>query len=180
MNDKERYEFYKAHGICVICGQETAKKTSVRCSKCAATVAGYERIKYHSMEEEEEERKEKLKKDTQRIKSTREQRKAAGLCTTCGKHPPKEGRLQCEACLARYRRYCEKSRRKRGVLPKDMIFNKSRCCRCMREVPLVSGKKMCPECYKKAVHAMEIARAHGQGGWKSQNFVFSKAERKDW
>lgn len=155
MYDKERYEFYKAHGICVICGQETAKKTSVKCGKCTATSVDYARIKYHSMAEEE--KKEKLKKDVQRIKSTREQRKVAGLCTTCGKRPPKEGRLQCEACLARYRGYCEKSRRKRGVLPKDMVFDKSRCCRCMREVPLVSGKKMCPECYKKAVKQMENA-----------------------
>ena len=48
----------------------------------------------------------------------------------------------------------------------------------MREVPLVSGKKMCPECYKKAVHAMKIARAHGQGGWKSQNFVFGKVTKE--
>lgn len=156
MYDKERYEFYKAHGICVICGQETAKKTSAKCGKCTATSADYARIKYHSMAEEE--RKEKLKKDVQRIKLTREQRKAAGLCTTCGKRPPKEGRLQCETCSARYKRYNEKSRRKRGVLPKDMVFNGSRCCRCMREVPLVSGKKMCPECYKKACKGMEKAR----------------------
>lgn len=37
---------------------------------------------------------------------------------------------------------------------------------------------MCPECYKKAVHAMKIARAHGQGGWKSQNFVFGKVTKE--
>lgn len=42
-------------------------------------------------------------KDSKRLKTLREQRKAAGVCAQCGKRPPAPGLVTCEQCLERER-----------------------------------------------------------------------------
>ena len=46
-------------------------------------------------------------------KRRREQYKAEGLCSKCGKNPPEEGRLQCTDCLVRNRIYKMMARMKK-------------------------------------------------------------------
>lgn len=88
---KERYHWYKAHGICVNCGQTWAEPGRVMCAVCARKNAASQR---------------KHDPDGTRhaayVDALRASRKAAGLCFECGK--PLDGpSTLCMKCLARRR-----------------------------------------------------------------------------
>ena len=72
-------------------------------------------------------------------------------------------------------RHMEK-RRENGALPRYMFGDGYHCVTCGKDID--NGKKQCDECYSKSVHALEIARANIQGGWKNQDFVFGSGEKK--
>lgn len=44
---RERYYWYKEHGICVSCGQEEAAPGKVRCEECAMKAAAWARAAYY-------------------------------------------------------------------------------------------------------------------------------------
>ena len=84
---KERYDWYKAHGICTTCGRRYAEPGHVRCKECETQIAIC-----HAKSREH--RKELAKK-------RRQERIAAGICTECGRRKATEGMRMCPICRAR-------------------------------------------------------------------------------
>ena len=93
----------RAAGICVHCGKVPAAEGGATCAPCAEKRRARERVRYA-----------KAKADGQlyggrrvatcwrigreRSRKRDETRRAAGLCTACGKRPPVEGGSTCEPC----------------------------------------------------------------------------------
>lgn len=78
---KEYYDFYKAHGVCVTCGQEKAEKGHVRCWRCLI----YRREKALESRNKcsEEKRQDFLSVQREKAAIARAERKEKGLCPNC-------------------------------------------------------------------------------------------------
>lgn len=88
---KERYQWYKAHGICANCGRTWAEPGRVLCAECARKKAASKR-RYDP----------DGTRRTAYVDALRAERRAAGLCIDCGK--PLDGlHTRCSQCLARMR-----------------------------------------------------------------------------
>lgn len=85
----ERYYHYKAAGICVTCGSNWVVPGRVRCKACAARDDAMRRRRDPDGSAARE-----------RFRRLRDTRRAAGLCTDCGR-PAKQGRVRCADCLRR-------------------------------------------------------------------------------
>ena len=81
---KERYDWYKDHGICTSCGQVWVEPGHVRCKVCEAKIKVY-----HDRDHEQR---------IQHKREIRQQRIEAGICTECGKRPAIEGMRMCARC----------------------------------------------------------------------------------
>lgn len=103
---KLRYQKKKDAGICVMCGKVPAAPGRTYCEKCAE-----QRKKYHYAQKPETVGKYKV---TARAsgKARYERRKAAGLCTRCGK-PAAPGKTNCEECLQKMRENMRRRREER-------------------------------------------------------------------
>lgn len=119
--------YYKSIGYCPRCnGSNKLMPGENNCPECAAKEYAYslKRNKKHYNEVH-----------ARWSKTTYQKRKELGLCTRCGKHPPKEGQLRCVFCInkdskARYKREIHLSRYERGI-----------CRWCDR--PIEDGYKVC-------------------------------------
>lgn len=90
---KERYEFLKAHGICVQCGQEYALEGITLCAKCREKNNLARRgKKQRPLTAEQKARK------NQNAKETRQNRIELGLCHICGKVKAVPGLKVCSDC----------------------------------------------------------------------------------
>lgn len=144
---KERYEWYKAHGICVKCGQEKAKAGRVSCWRCLANTNDSSKI-YHSQElYTEEKKKSHIKSEENLINKRNEQ----GLCWKCGKRPPvgKSKYSQCEVCNKRAAELRKEKRLQKGVTPRFMFGNGEFCSYCGKPVEN-KGDKTCYSCHERA------------------------------
>lgn len=95
MCDKNNYEYYKQHHICVRCGQEFAEKNHTLCLECMiknreASLAYYN--------EHKEERREKVRINS-KIRYNR--LKKFGICTSCGKRKTTNNKVYCDYCASR-------------------------------------------------------------------------------
>lgn len=79
---------------------------------------------------------------TERQRVRRQRLKEQGLCTQCGKVPPREDRTTCETCgnklskaMSKWQKKAKKERQGKGL------------CSCGRPAP--QGKKTCEECNEK-------------------------------
>ena len=90
---RETRELRRLIGICPTCGKEKLFGDEKQCITC--------RQKAHeSRTPLTDEQKEKYKKRfNEQQKGLREERKAAGICTRCGKRAVAPGRKKCEVCL---------------------------------------------------------------------------------
>lgn len=86
-----------------------------------------------------------------RKKKQYNERKAAGICVSCGKRKAVKGRVRCLDCQQKARRQDTAGRRRRGMLPKDHFDGVDWCRLCGKEKP-VEGKQLCSKC-------LEISRA---------------------
>ena len=71
-----------------------------------------------------------IKKQVERQSERIQQRAEAGLCTTCGKRPPRNGYRTCAECQARSRRYANRHNRSIGRVPESLLDGVSLCKRC--------------------------------------------------
>ncbi len=126
---KETYEWRKAHGICVKCGKNDARKGKVTCLMCS--------FKSHNPMTEEQR---KRHNEADYIK--RHTRIAEGKCPDCGK-PAYPGHQRCYECMLRHRRQGREyqKRHEKGYAAAGM------CIRCGKE-PL-PGRTVCAECLEK-------------------------------
>lgn len=142
-SDKEKYYFYKAKGICVICGKDKAMITAVRCPKCSdknneCAKKSFLKIKQNRYEEY---KANKRKLDKER----RAKRRAAGICVICGKHKASAGKKRCLDCLTRLRN----EYRRLHPIPRSERTSYGLCFIC--GLPLKDGYKLCEKHYRMIV-----------------------------
>ena len=153
--------------FCLRCGKAPAEPGCTVCEPCAETRRARERARYAKARAEGKPyggRKVETRRRIGRERSRKrdETRRAAGLCTGCGKHPPVEGGASCESCRAA-RRAAERalyaSRRAAGL-----------CGTCGG--PTTDGGSRCAPCAvaesarypsKNAARREEYARRRAEG-----------------
>lgn len=100
----KRYEYLKMQHRCVRCGGRDAYTLGGRavCSDCCEQRRTADREYYRAHADEK----------NQKAKDLRAERTSAGLCPTCGKRAPVQGKRYCERCLARWRRNQDERKRR--------------------------------------------------------------------
>lgn len=88
----ESYNWYKAHRICVRCNNAPAVDGLVTCQACREAVNARHRFWYAGLTPEEKAERSAIKK------AVREARRAAGLCTRCGREREDKQFLTCRRC----------------------------------------------------------------------------------
>lgn len=161
--------WYKAHGICVSCGQQNAVQGETRCLEC--------KFKYReSNSQYYVKHKEELnRKCRDRGKQLYDERKERGICVRCGKRKAQTGKVRCAVCLAKDRQAHIKKSRAEGVLPHSMLGNGEYCYTCGKPV---DGTKLCPKCLETSRRTIAYARTFIKNGWKAENFVFGKYDKE--
>ena len=150
------YDWYKAHGICVDCGRETAAKGKTRCLVCLSLSA--EKSYQYRKSLSEEKRIEQERKASDRKKHIYYDRKAHGLCPYCGRSI-KSDEKQCGICKAKNRLNAERYRRARGIESQQIICeDETICSTCSK--PVKPGYKVCERCYENIIRAGKIGQAH--------------------
>lgn len=172
---RERYYWYKEHGICVRCGQEDAAPGKVKCEECAAKEADRSMAAYYRQREEQREEQREAMRRRQRDRYAK--RRTEGLCTDCGK-TVSTGKRLCLDCSLRRRRYGKRFFDAHRRVKTD--FSDGLCCKCNE--PVVPGKKLCARHY--AIAAANARKAHaqrpnGNHGWRRNNrLIFKKKKPK--
>lgn len=136
---KERYVWYKAHGICVSCGQDDAAVGYVRCFGCLEKERNYSR----QYRQSDEHRETKKQRDLRRI----EERKSKGQCIACNRMAV-QGKIRCQFHLAK------DAGRHKHVEWKPP----GECLYCTD--PRVEGKKLCQKHLTIAQKSISNARNH--------------------
>jgi len=152
--DIARYDWYKEHGICVHCGRNTAMINSISCPDCS----------YKRAEKQRERRQNNIdkcrEKDRIRCRERRRKRKAAGLCTNCGKKTPYKSRAYCYECMIKSQAHRRKYLRIKncGVenLRSQFFRENDLCSFCGK--PVIPGKRTCEKHYKMLVESIAYAR----------------------
>lgn len=92
---KERYQWYKSHGICPRCGQEAAAKGRVYCLNCL-DLESVSTMRYRASHDTSEYNKARCRERYYRAKEN-------GLCVRCFKRKPREGKTICQMCFNKIR-----------------------------------------------------------------------------
>lgn len=141
---KELYDFYKSHGICVICGQEYAEPNRVRCIDCLL--------------KQKKKPTEQAYKHTQWLKRRRDLLYAFGVCVQCGKRNAVKGRTSCNVCLAKSKQRSKNKRLENGVIPREIYWDGAHCAICGLKLKSDTQHKICEKCYPKYKNLMLHAR----------------------
>jgi len=142
-----RYHLLRSHGICARCGQKPAIEKRPYCIDCCEKQKAIDRKNYH-IRNKRPGVSEALRV---KVKTKRDDRKAAGLCTYCGKRVPALGRKKCDHCLAHLRFLYAKKH------PPNTKNEKGLCCFC--DSPALPGKRTCHRHYtSKLEHITRVNR----------------------
>lgn len=157
VHDREVYHWYASHGICVRCHSDEVykKQSKTLCLNCMMDMRERGR-KYYK------DNKDKMSTEQRYNHHLHQKRRmdllrAFGVCLNCQKRDAVPGKVKCSICLAKARAYNEKKRKEKGSVPMD-FKSPAVCSHCKKEKP-DDGRKLCPECYDKAVSALKIARS---------------------
>ena len=163
---RQEAEQRRAAGSCVHCGTAPAVEGRPVCEPCAEARRTRERARYAKASAEGKlygGRKVETRRRIGRERSLKrdEARRAAGLCTGCGRHPPVEGGASCESCRE-VRRAAERelyaSRRAAGL-----------CGTCGG--PTTDGGSRCAPCA-----VAETARYPGKNAARREEYARRRAE----
>lgn len=146
----EAYRWYVDNHICPVCKKRRAAPGVVHCEECLERFA--ERRKPSTPIQRE--------RDRIRHRKLVEERKAACVCTRCGKHKPLPGKVMCLECTLKARRKNTKQRRKRGVLPRESDGRTCYFC----GAPVVPGKKVCAKHYAWLLESAAHMRTRQENG----------------
>jgi len=172
--NKERREFYKAHGICCQCGREKAAKGRSYCLNCLDMISVYN-YRYRATWSEEK-KAEFLEKAAKSRKRLYDERKVAGICVDCGKKNSEENRIRCGICLDKQRRRQEEIRRRNGIIPRALYGVDGNCACCGRPIR-GENEKCCERCYEKITKAGVKGRAnidYKAHRWRADNKLIYK------
>ena len=132
----EDYEWYKSHKICPLCRIRDASPNRTWCDECAER----ERVKRLAMSPEAKEASKA--KARERSRKIREERKAAGLCTRCGRPLEKYNtRTECDFCKA------DKRKRDKARHGSNQYAELGVCLWC--GAARIPDKKFCRKCYER-------------------------------
>lgn len=100
---RREVEERRVAGLCLHCGKAPAEEGRTMCGPCAEARRTRERTRYANAKAEGKlygGRKVETRRRIGRERSRKrdQARRAAGLCTGCGKRPPVEGGASCESC----------------------------------------------------------------------------------
>lgn len=162
MNDLSSHEWFKARGICVRCRKEKAARGRTMCLNCLDEIK-LRRAEYWAVQSPSE-RAETLKKMSRYRKTLYADRKAAGLCVTCGK-PAWNGHVRCWECSVRnansQRRRQQKKRQRKPA---------GACRFC--DSPALDGYKVCQTHYdhmikmNRSVKNRDVTRRQIDALWR--------------
>lgn len=146
MTKQEKYQLYKAQGICPQCKQEWSGQ-QVMCDNCRS-------------------RAEELRR------KRRQQRQQSGLCNRCGKHPAIAGTKYCIECAEKAKKHkdSEETKKKRLVKyhkvykpqlqAKRIEFKENGLCADCGKLPPRFGV-VCKDCYSKRRKWYEQSKLRG-------------------
>lgn len=163
--DRETYAWRKAHHICIKCGHVEAFKNHVYCIDCLEQKRETERAnrKPRSTEEKYAQALHRRRRYDLLI--------AFGICTSCGNHKAMAGHTLCLECNLRQKNRMKKQSIKKGIYPRDSYSGL--CILCNKKAP-INGKKLCSECYEKAL--LNLAKANASNDnqkhiWRTMNSI---------
>ena len=138
---RREVEQRRAAGLCLHCGKAPALEGRTACDPCNEKRRARERAKYAKAKAQGKlyggrpvETRRRIGRERSRKRD--EARRAAGLCTACGRHPPVEGGSTCEPCrIARRESERETYAAKRAA---------GQCVRCAG--PVNDGGSRCAPC----------------------------------
>ena len=137
--ERERYAWYKSHGICVKCKKEDAEPPYTMCLVCRGDEA--ERNRAYNMTH--------LKQQSEYNRARREKKKKEGICVICGREPASGGRT-----------FCEEGRKKKNLEQRrqyqPVVKPYGECKYCTQQA--VAGFAFCPEHLEQARKRAEHAR----------------------
>ncbi len=148
---KERYDWYKANGICVDCGRREAWN-GARCIDCAGKRRERARVRYNALKDNPEFRADHCEREHRRY----EAKKAAGICPKCGSRRAEDGMVFCGICKVKHRRNMNKHNHKSKRTRAEQYDGVS-CAWC--KAPVVEGRYFCADCLDKKRKNTEKARA---------------------
>lgn len=161
---KPLYYWRKERKLCVVCGKERARKNRVSCAECAARDTERKRGKAIP--------KERIDRNKETQKVLYEARKAAGLCTRCGRRALPD-KTQCGLCRAKNQECARKRRLAEGRTPRVLMGNGQWCHLCGK--PTQNGAKECPACLEKMRACIARTRAA-----KTKKNYFEQANEWFW
>lgn len=137
--EKDQYDWYKSHGICVHCRHEKAAKGHVLCLNCLDDA----RVRYYKNHAEERKKRwaEHREEEQARKRALYHERKEQGLCTKCGK-PARFGTF-CYTCYIRQKARRVAASDARGNI-RQIREENGLCLKCGE--PLNTNKKLCAKC----------------------------------
>lgn len=142
---KSNYKYKQERGICPKCGAEMPN-TRKLCETCRLREAERKKARRDRFTESEREYQKQYQKQL------RENRKAAGICMSCGKRPAMTGHVECIECRAR---------RKRHYTPSPVWGLKRATGICLHcDKPALPGRVYCAYHLQKAQDRMQNARNH--------------------
>lgn len=117
---KERYHYYKDHGICPSCGCEPSAPGKVFCLNCLDNQAVCQMNHRAKLSQEEYRKIRDAENEQQRLKY--KECKEKRICTRCHKRKAREGKATCLYCFMKYR----EAANLRAVLKRDKEREKKR------------------------------------------------------
>lgn len=166
--NKERAAFLKEHNMCAWCGKEKALENRRLCWDCAEKSAENSAKRRRCMTPNEKHVRNAERNE--RLRNRRQKLREAGLCTSCGKRKPADGKVQCKLCRNRHNTIARERRRRQGVISFDERGNGVYCLRCCKPVE-TEGEKFCTSCYSKQVQKAEHMRKFQKitPSWRADN-----------
>jgi len=171
--------WWKSTGKCTSCGKQDAYTLGGRswCAECAE----HRRISQQGRD---------LTRQYARVKAQRDERRAAGLCTQCGRELPKGvsySFVMCPVCRAKAQQTAIKKRRRQGIVPRNEFVERGLCALCGKNKPadieltfLDRKTVLCESCYKRSEEACRKGRevfAEKHGGQTFSQWLFEQDKR---
>lgn len=120
--DKERYEWYKEHHICVRCKKEKAEKGKVYCLVCKMDKREQNKNRNLTTEQKERKRMHNLRRYDLMV--------AFEICPKCGKREHKNNSIFCGRCSVNRNNKAMNNRREKDIIARVLFGTEGYCSVC--------------------------------------------------
>lgn len=151
--NREIRHWYVSHEICTKChSDDVCRQNKSLCLKCMMEARDRGR-EYYKNKMSTEQRYNQYIHNKRRT----DLMVAFGVCRHCQKRDVLPGHTHCGICLQKKRERAERERQAKGAVPIG-FYSPTICSHCKKTKPN-DGRKLCSECYDKALSALEIANS---------------------